>query len=170
MLPPSPPEEEHNMEPQMKVDKAKLRQLRDAKCWSQEHLASAAGLSLRTIQRMESDGAASAESKLAVAAALQVPVAILSPQADHAAPASPASRAAEAVTALPGSIRRGTRLGYAGVAAGTAAASLGVLVGGNTSAEAGMYLGIVFALAGACCAVIGLASRRMQPSATGLQP
>jgi DNA-binding XRE family transcriptional regulator len=155
------------MDLQMKLDKVSLRQLRDAKCWSQEHLASAAGLSLRTIQRMETDGSASAESKLAVAAALQVPVSALSSQAHAAAPASPAGGGD---TAPPGPIRRGVRLGYGGVVAGAAAATLGVLTGGNTPGEAGMYLGIVFALAGAGCAVIGVASRHLRDRAAGMQP
>jgi transcriptional regulator with XRE-family HTH domain len=46
---------------------------------SQEHLASAAGLSVRTVQRVEIDGVPSAETRLALAAALGVPVADLMP-------------------------------------------------------------------------------------------
>ena len=48
-----------------------IRKLREARAWSQEHLADAAGLSLRTIQRVEAEGKASAETRLALAAALE---------------------------------------------------------------------------------------------------
>jgi len=50
----------------------KLKQVRGNKGWSQEVLAKASGLSLRTIQRIESEGNASAESALALASALEV--------------------------------------------------------------------------------------------------
>jgi len=54
----------------MKVDPTKLRLLREARSWSQERLADAAGLSLRTVQRVEREGNASAETRLALAGAL----------------------------------------------------------------------------------------------------
>lgn len=53
----------------------KLKQLRNEKGWSQEVLAKATGLSVRTIQRIESDGKASAESTLSLASVYE-----LSPQ------------------------------------------------------------------------------------------
>lgn len=53
----------------------KLKKLRSEKGWSQEVLAKATGLSARTIQRIESDGKASAESTLALASVFD-----LSPQ------------------------------------------------------------------------------------------
>lgn len=66
-----------------------IRKLREARAWSQEHLADAAGLSLRTIQRVEAEGKASAETRLALAAALDVPVAELSaPEVQAGATAS----------------------------------------------------------------------------------
>jgi DNA-binding XRE family transcriptional regulator len=65
------------MEAQMKINGELVRTLREGKSWSQEHLASASGLSARTIQRVESDGMGSAETRLALAAALGVPVAAL---------------------------------------------------------------------------------------------
>jgi transcriptional regulator with XRE-family HTH domain len=43
--------------------------VREKKSWSQEHLASASGLSVRTIQRVEVENIASAETRLALAAA-----------------------------------------------------------------------------------------------------
>lgn len=74
-----------------RLDPHLIRTLRQRKSWSQEHLARAAGLGLRTVQRLETDGSASAETRLAVAAALEVPVQDLQrPAADGAAPAYPA--------------------------------------------------------------------------------
>ena len=65
------------MEAQMKINGEAVRALREQKSWSQEHLASASGLSVRTVQRVEIEGIASAETRLALAAALDVPVADL---------------------------------------------------------------------------------------------
>ena len=67
------------MEAQMKVNGELVRTLRERKSWSQEHLADAAGLSVRTVQRVEVDNIASAETRLALAAALGVPVGELIP-------------------------------------------------------------------------------------------
>jgi len=50
----------------------KLKQLRKHKGWSQEVLAKSTGLSLRTIQRIETKGVASAESTLAISSAYEV--------------------------------------------------------------------------------------------------
>jgi len=54
----------------MKIDANRIRTLREARGWSQEHLAAVAGLSPRTVQRLEAEGKASHESRMAVAAAL----------------------------------------------------------------------------------------------------
>lgn len=62
------------MEMIMKVNVPLLKRLREKKSWSQEHLAEASGLGLRTIQRVEREGNASAETRLALAAALDVDV------------------------------------------------------------------------------------------------
>lgn len=51
----------------MQLSTNKLKTLRREKGWSQEVLAKATGLSARTIQRIESDGKASAESTLSIA-------------------------------------------------------------------------------------------------------
>lgn len=61
----------------MKIDPQILRQLREERSWTQEHLAEAAGVSLRTIQRIEREGNASADSRLALAAAFGIDVSIL---------------------------------------------------------------------------------------------
>ena len=65
------------METQMKINGDAVRALREQKSWSQEHLANASGLSVRTVQRVEMENVASAETRLALAAALDVPVAVL---------------------------------------------------------------------------------------------
>lgn len=61
----------------MAVSREKIRHLREARAWSQAHLAEVASLSLRTVQRVEAEGTASAETRLALAAALGVAVAEL---------------------------------------------------------------------------------------------
>ncbi len=67
------------MDTQMNINGDMVRALREEKSWSQEHLADAAGLSARTVQRVESEAVASAETRLALAAALGVPVSSLMP-------------------------------------------------------------------------------------------
>ena len=57
---------------QISADGDKVRRWRDERCWSQEHLAEVAGISLRTVQRMERGEKASRESVMAVAAAFGV--------------------------------------------------------------------------------------------------
>lgn len=69
------------MEAQMKINGGAVRALREQKSWSQEHLASASGLSVRTVQRVVMESVASAETRLALAAALDVPVSDLIPTA-----------------------------------------------------------------------------------------
>jgi transcriptional regulator with XRE-family HTH domain len=63
----------------MAISRERIKALRESRAWSQAHLAEAAGLSLRTVQRMEAEGTASGETRLAVAAALGVPVEALNP-------------------------------------------------------------------------------------------
>ena len=63
---------------EMTINSEQIRALRDVRGWSQEHLAEASGLSLRTIQRVESEGRASRETRLNLAAAFDVPLARLS--------------------------------------------------------------------------------------------
>lgn len=55
----------------------RIRSLREARAWTQAHLADAAGVSLRTIQRLESVHSCSPETLLALAAALEVDVRLL---------------------------------------------------------------------------------------------
>jgi len=54
---------------EMQLNLQKLKQLRKSKAWSQSHLADIAGVSLRTIQRIEKSGVASPESVMSICAA-----------------------------------------------------------------------------------------------------
>ena len=58
----------------VQVDANFIRLEREKRAWSQEHLASAAGIGARTIQRIEATGVASYESVRAISAALEIPV------------------------------------------------------------------------------------------------
>jgi len=59
---------------QINTDAKKIKRWREDRSWSQDHLAEAAGLSLRTIQRIENGEGASRESVMALAAAFNVDV------------------------------------------------------------------------------------------------
>lgn len=61
----------------MQINKTFLRQEREKRAWSQSHLAEVADLSMRTVQRIEQSGVASMESAKALAAALDLELAIL---------------------------------------------------------------------------------------------
>jgi transcriptional regulator with XRE-family HTH domain len=56
----------------MKINPARIRQLRESAAWSQEDLAAASGVSLRTVQRVEKDGVAARETQKALAAAFDL--------------------------------------------------------------------------------------------------
>jgi transcriptional regulator with XRE-family HTH domain len=62
-----------------------IRTLREARSWTQAHLADAAGVSLRTIQRLETVHSCSPETLLALAAALGVDVRTLTGERSVAA-------------------------------------------------------------------------------------
>jgi transcriptional regulator with XRE-family HTH domain len=57
----------------LKIDSALIKAERQSRGWSQEQLAAAAGLGVRTIQRMESGSVASSESAKCLAAVFGVP-------------------------------------------------------------------------------------------------
>lgn len=56
----------------MKINAKLVIELRKNKAWSQEELSLAAGLNLRTIQRIEREGTASLQSKKSLASALDL--------------------------------------------------------------------------------------------------
>lgn len=61
----------------MRIDGAQVRELRRERLWSQEELAVASGLNLRTIQRIEAEGVISLQSKKSLAAAFDLEVGVL---------------------------------------------------------------------------------------------
>src|SRR5262245_34689876 len=76
----------------VQVDRDLIRSEREKRAWSQEHLAGAAGIGARTLQRIEATGTASYDSVRALSAALEIPVGELradneSPVVGHAPPA-----------------------------------------------------------------------------------
>ena len=138
------------MEMDVMVDKNRVRKLRNQRAWSQDHLASVSGLSLRTIQRIENDGGCSLESKKALAAVLNIEPSDLDIQVD-------------AIQNLAAS-KRGRLFGFAGATGGLVCAYIGITLslmsGQITSADAGVYYGTVGAFCGVCCCVIGLLSNK----------
>ncbi|MEO7193094.1 MAG: helix-turn-helix domain-containing protein [Vicinamibacterales bacterium] len=67
----------------MKIKADLVLKARAQKSWSQEELATASGLNLRTIQRIESEASASLQSKKALASALDLDVHDLDYQEIH---------------------------------------------------------------------------------------
>jgi transcriptional regulator with XRE-family HTH domain len=64
----------------MKINADLVIKARREKSWSQEELAIAAGLNLRTVQRIENEASASLQSKKALASALDLDIADLESQ------------------------------------------------------------------------------------------
>ena len=75
------------MEQSMKIDGNKVRTLRESRAWSQEQLATASGLSVRTVQRAEVESSASRETRVCLAAAFGIDHNELNPPAEAAGPA-----------------------------------------------------------------------------------
>ncbi|MCK0070333.1 MULTISPECIES: helix-turn-helix domain-containing protein [Kordiimonas] len=57
----------------MQINAALIKENRNAKSWTQQHLAEACDLSLRTVQRVERLGVASPETVLSLCAVLEIP-------------------------------------------------------------------------------------------------
>ncbi len=134
------------MDTQMNINGDMVRALREEKSWSQEHLAEAAGLSVRTIQRVENDGMGSAETRLALAAALSVPVSALMPLVT-----------APVLSMTPLSkIPVGAWIGLGvGVSCSLGAVAYNYLSGAATIGEAARSAGIICAVLGATLGLMG---------------
>lgn len=89
----------------MQIKREAIRLEREKRAWSQEHLGKVAGLSLRTVQRVESTGLASYESATAIAAVLEVPVSELCESSNATKTLPPnSSRAIKAASAIAASV------------------------------------------------------------------
>ena len=127
----------------MQVNFELVKELRLERGWSQEQLAEIAGVSLRTIQRVEADGNCSLETRNALAAAFDTTGANL----EHGA-VGPAERK---------KVKRGLLYGTIGVVGGVLLGLLGLaldLLEGGTGYElvfgiSGGVMGLVFGLWGA---------------------
>ena len=106
----------------VQVDREVIRSEREKRAWSQEHLAAAAGIGARTLQRIEATGIASYESVRALSAALEIPVGQL--RADDAA----AALSTEAGRAPPARLRFAVRWLGAAVALAILAGMSGFLL------------------------------------------
>ena len=67
----------------MLVNARKLKQLRQSKNWTQQHLAQVCDLSMRTIQRVEKDGVASHETVAAYCAVFSMDSSALTISSDE---------------------------------------------------------------------------------------
>ena len=134
------------MDTEMKINGDMVRALREEKSWSQEHLAGAAGLSVRTVQRVESACVGSVETRLALAGALDVAVSGLMPSAHL-----PDVGATHALR-----FPAGAWIGWAiGAACSIGAVTRNHHAGYIDAGELGASLGVICALLGATLGVMG---------------
>ncbi len=140
------------MEPFMNINGELVKMLRIQRSWSQDELAAACGLSLRTVQRIESTGSCSLESKKALASVFEVEARAL--EVDESA----------MIKAMAN--RRGKFYGFAGVLAGLVCAygaiTYSLWTGSMDSGDAGLAYGITGAFCGICAALVGRAARRLE--------
>lgn len=118
-----------------RVEGARIAALRREQSWSQEELAQASGLSVRTVQRFESGEAASLDTKRALAAAFDVDV-----------------RTFAAAKPLPRGFRWGVIASAAGTVIGVGFAPWAIWQGTRAGTvpndEAGIYFGTLNAFLG----------------------
>ena len=135
----------------MHINADQVKQIRIQRAWSQEELAAIAGISLRTIQRVENNGTCSLDTRKALAAALESEIGLQEP-----------------ADTTDKKLLTGTFLGFAGTGLGLLCAYGGiaasVLSGAMEPGEAGIYFGITAAVAGLCASIIGTHSSRLPKS------
>lgn len=144
------------MDPLMKIDGDKVRALRGRKAWSQEHLAAASGLSVRTVQRVESESSGLPESRLALAGALGVSRAEL-------------MGAARACAVTIGEFNPGAKWGWIGWGTGFTCSLTGIFfgfLGNGLWPDALRAVGVVGALAGITAGLIGVLSQQAKRQQT----
>ncbi|HSC67404.1 MAG TPA: helix-turn-helix transcriptional regulator [Cellvibrio sp.] len=94
----SQPITDHQEQETMNISSSRIRQLRHECGWSQEQLAHASGLSLRTIQRVETEERASRETRVCLAATFNLPLAELLEPVDAAVMADTGKAAPQALS------------------------------------------------------------------------
>ena len=123
--------------------------LRNEKTWSQDHLASVSGLSLRTIQRIEKEGKCSLDSKRALASVFEI-------NANELDPVGHLTKN--------GSVDGNKRYGYLGAGVGLlcsySAITYSLIDGSISSGAAGLCYGSVGAAVGLTCWLIDYLSKR----------
>lgn len=137
----------------MKINSDLIRELRNRHGMSQEALAEAAGLSARTIQRLERGGLASMETAMALAAVFDTDTGALE---DTGLEQARLLRRTE----------QGYRFGMAGVALGAVGAVTGIgldfAAGGTSAAQAGLWLGLIGLATGSVSALLGWLVQRQR--------
>jgi transcriptional regulator with XRE-family HTH domain len=144
----------------MRIDGTRVRALRERKAWSQEHLAQVSGLSVRTIQRVEAEGTALPETRLALATALGTSAAEL--MGDEAV------RVEDAVRATRGG-SWGAKWGWIGWGVGFAGSMAGIGIGyltGTSAQETFHALGVITSIAGVTAGLIAVLAERARRGQT----
>ena len=130
----------------VEIDVEHLKRARNGRLWSQEDLAEASGLGLRTIQRLEKEGRGSRETLKALAAAFDTDA------VDFVRPAKRTGMLWGFGFGVGGAV-----LGYAFALRGI---YRGVSEGALTAAEAGQMAGFLGLAVGLVCAAIGYGVHR----------
>ena len=130
------PNTEHQEQETMKISSNRIRHFRHERGWSQEQLALASGLSLRTIQRVETEERASRETRVCLAATFGVALAELLEAVDIEEAAKPvlSVRRYQVALVVAGIAVAPALLGFAGIIA------LGQLVSLGFMAAIGLFL------------------------------
>ena len=136
----------------MKINAALIKHLRNQKGWPQEQLALISGISHRTIQRIETSGNCSLESKRALASSFEIEITALDIDDDAIADRERKNRQ--------------TRYGYIGAGLGFFGSYAGITAaifsGGMSYYQAGVYYGSVAALIGFSCLLLRLIAGRLE--------
>ena len=124
-----------------------VKALRLQKSWSKEKLATASGISLRTVQRAENSGTSSLETKLALSAALNIPAEKLMPTSSK----TPNKQN----TVIYGYIGAGI-----GLVCSYSAITYSAMNNTLPLAEAGLWYGTIGVFTGITCGAIGFLKQR----------
>ncbi|PCI75301.1 MAG: transcriptional regulator [SAR86 cluster bacterium] len=139
------------------INSVLIKELRRQRSWSQDQLAIAAGLSMRTVQRIEKEGTCSLESSQALAAVFELNVASL--QIDTVKELGDIS------------VRRGQKWGIFGNTVGLVCAYTGItysVISGNLRGlEAGLWYGGIALFCGLTYVVITLLSEFFRKNRIG---